>query len=187
LRTGQDGVGSYALAETQGGLFQQAIGAHLDTVANTINEQAIVPLMRMNGFSDALAPTLMHGDIESADLARLGTYLTNLASAGLLEPSPELSVFLHEIAGLPIASVEELQAQADEDAAMAAQIAAQTTDEDTDVDVDEETPQDPAQRATEGPLPPRTDVGQDDIDDAVALFRSLVSPEWRDVLDAGVE
>jgi hypothetical protein len=214
LRTGQDGVGSYALAETQGGLFQQANGAHLDTEANTITEQAIVPLLRMNGFSDALAPTLTHGDIESADLARLGTYLMNLASAGLLEPSPELTVFLHEVAGLPVASVEELQANADKEA----EIAAKTpppVNEDTDATDDEETPQEPVQRATaasgrlrnkwtagpirvnlgdtesrqtgEGPLPPRKDVEQADIDGAVALFRKSVDRKYADMLTAEVD
>jgi hypothetical protein len=146
LRTGQDGVGSYALAETQGGLFQQSIGAHLDTVANTINEQAIIPLLRLNGYDDELAPTLTHGDIESADLARLGKYLLDLAGAGMLEASPELTVFLHEVAGLPIASVEELQAKMDEEAKAAAKMPPPPVDDAEDVE-DGETPQEPAQQA----------------------------------------
>lgn len=81
MRTGQDGGGSYALADVQGGLFQQAIGAHLDTIAQTINEQAVLPLCRLNGIPDEFVPTLEHGDIESADLERLGKYLTDLATA----------------------------------------------------------------------------------------------------------
>jgi len=186
LRTGQDGVGSYALAETQGGLFQQAIGAHLDTVANGITEQAIVPLLRMNGVPSSLAPTLTHGDIESADLARLGKYLMDLASAGLLEPSPELTVFLHEVAGLPIASVEELQAKADEDAAMAEQ----TTPDTTDGENVAPAPSEDARAASEhnvGVLPARTDVDQADIDGAVALFRRSVDPTYAGMLDAEVD
>ena len=121
LRTGQDATGSYALAETQSGLFQQAIGAHLDTIANVINEQAIVPLLHLNGFSPELMPTLQHGDIESADLERLGKYLMNLASAGILQDTPQLRVYLHEVAGLPIPSIEELEASQQDQAAIASE------------------------------------------------------------------
>lgn len=122
MRTGQDGVGSYALAETQGGLFQQAIGAHLDTIGQTITEDAILPLVRLNGFDDRLAPTLTHGDIESADLERLGNYLVHLATAGLLADTPELRSFVHEVAGLPVPQIEELeQQQAEEEEMRAAQ------------------------------------------------------------------
>ncbi len=110
MRTGQDATGSYALAETQGGLFQQAIGAHLDTIAQTITEQAIGPLCRLNGIPAEVWPVLAHGDIESADLAQLGTYLTNLATAGLLADTPELRSFVHEVAGLPVPTVEEMAA-----------------------------------------------------------------------------
>lgn len=124
MRAGQDGVGSFALAETQGGLFQQAIGAHLDTIAQAITEQAIAPLCRLNGITPDLMPTLEHGDIESADLARLGAYLTSLAQAGMLVDTPELRSFLHEVAGLPVPTAEEIadqQAQEEADAAQARQ------------------------------------------------------------------
>jgi hypothetical protein len=96
MRTGQDATGSYALADVQGGLFQQAI----------------VPLCRLNGISAELAPALKHGDIESADLARLGAYVVALGQAGLLVDTPELRSFLHEVAGLPAPTPEEMAAQA---------------------------------------------------------------------------
>src|SRR6185436_13564349 len=90
MRAGQDGVGTQALAETQSGLMQQAIGAHLDTIAQTINEDGVAPLCRLNGIAEDLIPTLAHGDIESADLAALGKWITDLATAGLLADTPEL-------------------------------------------------------------------------------------------------
>ncbi len=114
MRAGQDTVGSYALSETQGGLFQQAIGAHLDTIGDTITQQAILPLVRLNGLDDALAPSLKHGDIESADLERLGAYIVQLAQAGQLADTPELKAFLHEVAGLPVPSIEELEQMAED-------------------------------------------------------------------------
>lgn len=114
LRTGQDGIGALALSETQAGLFQQAIGAHLDTIADTITEQAILSLVKLNGMDQALAPTLKHGDIESADLERLGAYLVQLASAGMLEDTPELRAFLHEVAGLPVPAPDDMDDEPDE-------------------------------------------------------------------------
>lgn len=189
LRTGQDATGSYALAETQGGLFQQAIGAHLDTVANTINEQAVIPLLRLNGFDDEFAPTLVHGDIESADLERLGTYFTALANAGLLEPTPELKVFLHEVAGLPVPSIDELQAAEDEAEAMQQQQPPpppQTGENETTPTDDENVAPGAVQQAYADLFPAPVNAG-DDIEAAVALFRKHVTPEWRDLIRAEVE
>lgn len=117
MRAGQDNVGSLALSETQGGLFQQAIGAHLDTIGMTITEQAILPLIRLNGFDEAIAPTLKHGNVEGADLAGLGQYLTQLANAGMLANTPELKAFVHEVAGLPVPTVKELEQMAKEEKA----------------------------------------------------------------------
>lgn len=142
MRTGQDGVGSYALAETQGGLFQQAIGAHLDTIGQTITEDAILPLVRVNGFDDTLAPKLSHGDIESADLARLGAYLVNLAQAGVLVDTPELRAFVHEVAGLPVPSTEALEDIAEEEEERREVMADALSgggDEDDDTDGDDDT------------------------------------------------
>lgn len=120
MRAGQDGVGTLALGQEQSSLFQQAIGAHLDTIAQTINEQAVLPLCRLNGIPDGLVPTLEHGDIESADLGRLGKYLTDLATAGLLVDTPELRSFLHEVAGIPVPTAAEITAQQAKEAEEAA-------------------------------------------------------------------
>lgn len=115
MRTGQDGIGALALSETQSGLFQAAIGAHLDIVADAINTQAIPRLLRLNGMDTELAPQLRPGDIESADLERLGVYLTRLHQTGVLEITPQLTHFLHDVAGLPVPSVDELEAEAEPD------------------------------------------------------------------------
>lgn len=180
MRTGQDGIGSYALADVQGGFFQQAIGAHLDTIAQIINEQAIMPLIRYNGFDDKKMPMLTHGDIESADLVRIGQYLVNLSTAGLLANTPELLAFVHEVAGLPVPSVEELDAlQAEKEAkaeAMRQQIANQPSDS------EQETPdqQMPAGRTFTEPFSPEL------LERARKAWESLAPDRWRGALDAEV-
>ena len=48
-------------------------------------------------------PSIARGDMESPDLAALGTYLTALAGSGMpLFPSTELEKYLLEAANLPI-------------------------------------------------------------------------------------
>jgi hypothetical protein len=114
MRTGQDGIGALALSETQSGLFQQAIAAHLDIMADAINTQAIPQLVRLNGIDAQLAPMLRHGRLDSADLGQFGQYLSSLVSTGLLLDTPQLRAFAHEIAGLPVANLptqEEIDAQ----------------------------------------------------------------------------
>jgi hypothetical protein len=111
MRVGQDGIGALALADTQSGLFQQAIGAHLDIVADAINTQAVPHLLRVNGINEELAPSLKPGDIESTDLERLGAYLLQLSQTSLLENTPELRHFVHEVAGLPVPTLDEMDAE----------------------------------------------------------------------------
>lgn len=105
MRTGQDGIGALALSETQSSLFQQAIAAHLDIVADAINTQAIPQLLRLNGIDPEMAPSLRHGRLDSTDLDQFGQYLERLVATGLLSDTPELRKFAHEVAGLPVGSM----------------------------------------------------------------------------------
>jgi hypothetical protein len=178
MRTGQDGIGSYALADVQGGFFQQAIGAHLDTISQIINEQAILPLIRLNGFNDEFAPMLTHGDIESADLERLGAYIVNLSTAGILADTAELRAFVHEVAGLPVPSVEELEAEQEEQEAkaeqMRQQIAAKPPDEE-----DEEPPV-PGERTFTEPFTPEL------IQRGIDAWNALAPDRHRGILQADI-
>jgi len=118
MRAGQDGVGTYALSETQSGLFQQAIAAHLDIIGDAINTQAIPALMRVNGIDPELAPKIKHGRIDSVNLQVVGQYLVSLKNAGLLLDSPALIEFVHELAGLPVENLptqDEIDAESDQE------------------------------------------------------------------------
>lgn len=110
LRVGQDATGSYALSSTMSDMFVTSLGAHLDIVQDAVNEQCVRALVRLNGWPPELTPKLKHGDIESADVARIGAYLMQLSNTGLLEDTPALRGFAHELAGLPVPSLEELEA-----------------------------------------------------------------------------
>jgi len=109
LRAGNDSVGSFALSQTLEQMFTSAMGAHLDIIASAVNEQVVRNLIAVNGMDVSRCPTLKHGDIESADLQRIGEYMTALTNAGLIEDTPALRFFAHELAGLPVPSIQELE------------------------------------------------------------------------------
>jgi hypothetical protein len=104
LLLGHENVGSFALADSKTELFGDALGAILDAICREINTRAIPQIVRFNGWPVDLAPTRNHGDIESVDIGKLGTYIQQLAGAGMpLFPSTgrKLEQYLLEQAGLP--------------------------------------------------------------------------------------
>lgn len=109
MRAGQDSHGSHALAETQGGLLEQSIGAHLDSIQADINTQALPDLMEFNTISEKLTPVIKHSGIASRDLEALARYVATMQKAGLLITTPELTGFLHQVAGLPVPRLDQLR------------------------------------------------------------------------------
>ena len=99
---GMDSHGSFALASSKTTLFAQALGTYLQTISTTFNEQAIAPLMRLNGWPEAeYYPKLVFSDIETPDVRDLGAALTGLAGAGLITPDDALEGWIREFANLP--------------------------------------------------------------------------------------
>ena len=100
---GQEGrTGSFALAERKTALFAVAIGAFLDAIASVFNRFAIPRLLRLNTFAvEDEPPKLVHGDIESIDITKLGDYVSKLSQAGIPLEDESTERFLRMQAGLP--------------------------------------------------------------------------------------
>ena len=108
---GSQGQGSWAMHSDKTKLFCMALGAFLDIIAETLNRFAIPRLFAVNDFHISDFPRIVHGDVESRDLGELGTYLTQLASAGMpLFPNPKLENHLLKVANLP-EGLEEMDAE----------------------------------------------------------------------------
>lgn len=103
LFLGHEKSGSWALSSDKTELFSMAIGAYLDMICETFNRKAIPALIELNRnhFSDADYPKLVHGDIETQDLAKLGAFLKDMTGIGLITPDDTLEEYLREQAGLP--------------------------------------------------------------------------------------
>ncbi len=103
IALGSQSVGSFALSSSQTELFGAAMGGIMDNITATFNTQLIAPLCRLNEIPQEYFPKLVHGDIETPNLAELGAYLQALASSNLL-PTHDgaLQRKVLEVAGLPL-------------------------------------------------------------------------------------
>lgn len=96
--------GSFALADNKTEIFAMAIGAFLDVICEEFTKKAIPQLIDMNadyfaGISDY--PSLIHGDIETQDLQKLGEFISKMTDIGILQPDSGLEDYLRQQAGLP--------------------------------------------------------------------------------------
>lgn len=101
---GQGATGSFALSSDKTELFATAIGAYTKAIAETFSRHLLPRLWALNGMDYAVMPTIVPGDLERADLAKLGDFLAKLTAAGAqLFPDRELENHLRQEAGLPLA------------------------------------------------------------------------------------
>ena len=101
---GHQKVGSFALSDNKTEMFSLAIGAFLDIICEEFNKKAIPYLVDMNGeqfggITDY--PKLVHGDIETQDIGKLGDYIQKMTGIGVLQPDAGLEDFVRQQAGLP--------------------------------------------------------------------------------------
>ncbi|MBR5193072.1 MAG: hypothetical protein IKW37_01440 [Bacteroidaceae bacterium] len=101
---GQTGVGSYALSSDKTRLFALAIGTYLDIICEVFNTQGIPRLIDINGdkFKGITEyPKMVHGDIEDANLEKLGAFISQMVTAGILIPDEALEDFVRRAGNLP--------------------------------------------------------------------------------------
>jgi hypothetical protein len=104
---GQNSVGSFALSSDKTALFATAVGAFLNGIAGVFNRHLMPRLWKLNNFDPEMMPTLKPGDVETQDLAELGSFITSMAGAGMpLFPDRELENHVRTAAGLPEAPDE---------------------------------------------------------------------------------
>lgn len=116
LTLGHGATGSYALSKDKTELFEIAISAWLDMIANVIVDQAFLPLMQLNAIDPALTPGLVGTPPDSEDLGRTGAYvaaLLPLIQAVGVE-KPDLVALVEHLFGLadlpaPTATIEALK------------------------------------------------------------------------------
>lgn len=105
------GTGSWAMHDDKTKLFLQALKSFIDTFVESLNKQAVRPLMKLNGLPMSECPRIEAGELNKVDPGELADTLLKLSQAGMpLFPDPELDKYIRELCGLP-----EAVAQAEED------------------------------------------------------------------------
>ena len=110
IMLGHQKVGSFALSSDKTELFSVAIGAFLDVICETFNNQGIPALIDVNGkhfegITDY--PKLTHGDIEDVDITKLAEFIKDLTGVGVLVPDEDLEDYLRKAAHLPDRTLSE--------------------------------------------------------------------------------
>jgi hypothetical protein len=107
---GHEKVGSFSLASSKTTILSASLGAYADGIEDVLNRHLVPRLFAINGMSIERLPRFTHGDIETRDLAELGTFIKQLTDAGApLFPSEGLVLERHllEMVGLPAPVPEE--------------------------------------------------------------------------------
>lgn len=101
---GHENVGSFALSSDKTELFGVALGTFLDLICEVFNNQAIPRLIDINGeaFKGITGyPELIHGDIETQDLDKLGSFVKDMVGIGAITPDESMEDYLRMTADLP--------------------------------------------------------------------------------------
>jgi hypothetical protein len=106
---GHEKVGTQALSVSKIELFMDTIEAWLGGIAGVFNNYGIPRLLKLNGVSDDLFPTLKYSTPRDPDIGILGDYVSKLTAAGALLPDDNLSDYLRDIAGLPVEEEEAVE------------------------------------------------------------------------------
>lgn len=112
LALGQDGVGSLALSTDQTDFFTMSVNAVGDIIAETFTKQAIPQLMELNGY-DSEGLRLEHTPAQgNTGAAIVADFLQKLQGVMTLDANDE--VWLRQIVGMPEKTVEQIEADKEE-------------------------------------------------------------------------
>jgi hypothetical protein len=93
--------GSKALAGNKTAMFQTAINGFLDGTDEILNNFALPRFYAINGWDPAVTCKFHHNDVNIPDIEVVGTFIKNLAAAGMtLFPEEQLEKQLLEFAGI---------------------------------------------------------------------------------------
>lgn len=113
---GNNSQGSYALSDTKVSMFRQSLNFLLKVIAETINEQAIVKLVKLNKFIGITDyPKIVHSNIDEKSLQETANFIQQLANVGVLSVNNDknLENAMREKADLPPKSSNDSDMQVD--------------------------------------------------------------------------
>lgn len=110
LMLGTEKTGSFALAAEKSSTFVKSLEWYCGVIRDQLNNVCVARLMQANAVPPEQWPSIQYGELDTPDLQRLGLYLSQIAGAGLITPTPELEVQLREMADLTAPNGTEMDA-----------------------------------------------------------------------------
>lgn len=113
LGASKSGSGSRALSQDHSDLFLKSIESIADTVQSVFNRDLIHELVDLNFDGVEDYPVLNYSGITKADVAGMGTALSQLTTSGFLNPTDDDQQYVRALLGLPARTQEDIDAAAD--------------------------------------------------------------------------
>ena len=101
LILGQDGGGSFSLAESLQGISDMAIEAKLIEIQEQLNHDLIPQLFSLNGWDVSVTPMFQFGDLKTPDLVVLSKFIQRVGAAGMLSQDDSTINWIAEQANMP--------------------------------------------------------------------------------------
>jgi hypothetical protein len=105
---GHENVGTQALSVSKIELFEDAIDAWLQAIADVFTTHAIPKLLQLNGVSPELSPKLAYSSARTPNLEELIGFVGAAVTSGAIIPDDQLDAHLRSVAGLPVAVDSEV-------------------------------------------------------------------------------
>ena len=100
LVLGQEGGGSYSLAESQSSISQMVIDARLIEIRDQLNHDLIPQLFTLNGWDITDTPYFDFGDIAEESLDEISKYIQRIAAVGLMPKTAPVVNWVTEKLGM---------------------------------------------------------------------------------------
>lgn len=101
LSLGNNGSGSFSLAESKVSIVEMAIESKLMEIRSQLNHDLIPQLFELNGWSTDVTPYLDFGSVAKESLDEVGKFLQRVASVGLLPKTPQVVNWIMRQADIP--------------------------------------------------------------------------------------
>ena len=100
LILGQEGGGSYSLAESMTGVSEMVIRTRLQEIADQLNHDLIPQLFALNGWDVTVTPYFAFGEVQKESLDEIGKFVQRVGAVGMLPKTPEIVNALTERLGM---------------------------------------------------------------------------------------
>jgi hypothetical protein len=107
LKNGQTESGSFAIKDTKTNLCAMAMEHRLNEIRDVLNNDLIVQLFALNGWSTERTPTFEYGDIADVDSEAFSKAVQRFASVGLMEIDRPTLNKLRDVLGIDEKPIDE--------------------------------------------------------------------------------